>query len=95
MNGCKEDNPTCQRLLNGRQGEKSEKRAENWRKWLKHLVDDGSEERFNKWTVCIEERLKFGSGTTHHILTNLDTTTIYGSLVSCPLFEREKDNIFF
>jgi len=28
-------------------------------KWLKDLVDDGSEERFNKWTICIEERLKF------------------------------------
>jgi hypothetical protein len=28
-------------------------------KWLKDLVDDGSEERFNKWTICIEEHLKF------------------------------------
>ncbi len=27
-------------------------------KWLKDLVDDGSEERFNKWTICVEERLK-------------------------------------
>jgi hypothetical protein len=26
-------------------------------KWLKDLVDEG-EERFNKWTICIEERLK-------------------------------------
>jgi hypothetical protein len=28
-------------------------------KWLKYLLDDGSEERFNKWTMGIEERLKF------------------------------------
>ena len=27
-------------------------------KWPKNLVDDGNEERFNKWTVCIEKRLK-------------------------------------
>ena len=28
-------------------------------RWLKDLVDDGSEERFNKWTICIEECLTF------------------------------------
>jgi hypothetical protein len=28
-------------------------------KWLKDPVDDGSEERFNKWTICIEERIDF------------------------------------
>jgi hypothetical protein len=27
-------------------------------KWLKDLVDDGSKERINKWTICIEEHLK-------------------------------------
>jgi hypothetical protein len=28
-------------------------------KWLKDLVDDGSEERLNKGSICTEERLKF------------------------------------
>jgi hypothetical protein len=28
-------------------------------KWLKNLVDDGSKKRFNKWSICTEERLKF------------------------------------
>jgi hypothetical protein len=28
-------------------------------KWLEDLVNDGSEERFNKWTIHVEERLKF------------------------------------
>jgi hypothetical protein len=30
--------------------------------WLKDLVHDGSEERLNKWTVCVEERLQGGKG---------------------------------
>jgi len=27
-------------------------------KWLKDLINNKSEERLNKWTICVKERLK-------------------------------------
>jgi hypothetical protein len=40
-------------------------------KWLKDLVDDGSEERSNKWTICIKESLKLIEIVTPLILSHL------------------------